>query len=290
MDPSRRAQLAVGACIRHQYTNYDQLLKVIDRDPARLMIAPMVTAKIIEWRGEQDQGLAELEETFREVIYIDDDDEDEIADQDEEDDDDDDDDDKSLAEQHVRSNKTSAAAHDLAHHPSLLSGASQGRYGGQASRDSSVEIIEERPSSNVQPFAPQPLHHYPQQMQPSRKALETDLALRHSTTDSHVFKEIGSAPTHHVYNFRTDPDPSYGDGRASRFLAPHISAQGYVPQKPPSGLRNAHLHYEEPRHIVYSSIETDTFPTSKKRKHSQTDVPEINHSLNAPHMSRQVYQ
>ncbi|KAF2747684.1 hypothetical protein M011DRAFT_401675 [Sporormia fimetaria CBS 119925] len=73
MSLARRTQLAVGAYTRHQYTDYDKLLK----DPrytwkdARNMVEPASYAKLKEWRGEGDTK--ELEETFREIIVLDDD-------------------------------------------------------------------------------------------------------------------------------------------------------------------------------------------------------------------------
>lgn len=67
-------QLAVGAFIRHQYTNYDQDLKEGGWTYAREKSRPVSYAKLKEWRGEGDD--AELEEIFREVIVLDDDDED----------------------------------------------------------------------------------------------------------------------------------------------------------------------------------------------------------------------
>lgn len=74
---ARRVQLAVGARIRHAHTHYDQALKVASWVQARRAVEADVRAKIIEWRGEEDDGeeLVELEETFREVIYLDDEDE-----------------------------------------------------------------------------------------------------------------------------------------------------------------------------------------------------------------------
>ncbi|KAF1994777.1 hypothetical protein P154DRAFT_526798 [Amniculicola lignicola CBS 123094] len=73
----RRIQLAVGAHIRHNFTEYDTFLKTLkvnnheDRDWIRAVVEPTMVSKIREWRGEED---AELESSFREVIVIDDDD------------------------------------------------------------------------------------------------------------------------------------------------------------------------------------------------------------------------
>ncbi|KAF2275551.1 uncharacterized protein EI97DRAFT_63895 [Westerdykella ornata] len=70
---ARRVQLAVGAFIRHQYTNYDKDLKNgVSWVEARQKSQPISYAKLKEWRGEGDDR--ELEETFREVIVLDDDD------------------------------------------------------------------------------------------------------------------------------------------------------------------------------------------------------------------------
>ena len=60
------------------HTHYDQALKVMDRNGARVAVEKDVIRKLIEWRGEGDPvaGAPELEEFFREVIVIDSDDED----------------------------------------------------------------------------------------------------------------------------------------------------------------------------------------------------------------------
>ncbi|KAH7116063.1 hypothetical protein B0J11DRAFT_539080 [Dendryphion nanum] len=77
---SRRVQLAVGAFIRHQYTQYDTILKTTGSWPeARQRVQSSVYSKFKEWRDEADDK-RELEETFRETIVIDDeDDEDSVT-------------------------------------------------------------------------------------------------------------------------------------------------------------------------------------------------------------------
>lgn len=70
---SRRVQLAVVAHARHQYTEYDRLLRVVDWREARAKVQAACLAKMVEWRGEQNDDSA-IEEVLREVIVIDDDD------------------------------------------------------------------------------------------------------------------------------------------------------------------------------------------------------------------------
>jgi hypothetical protein len=73
---SRRVQLAVGAYVRHQYTDYDALLKRgVPWLEARRQAEPVSYAKLLEWRDEANNP--ELEEIFREIIVLDDDDDDE---------------------------------------------------------------------------------------------------------------------------------------------------------------------------------------------------------------------
>lgn len=68
-------QLAVGAYIRHQYTGYDTILKTGGSWlEARQKAQPLSYAKLREWRDEAESN--ELEETFREIIVLDDDDDD----------------------------------------------------------------------------------------------------------------------------------------------------------------------------------------------------------------------
>lgn len=75
MDLARRAQLATIARIRHCFTDYDRLLKAFDWKEARSMVEPECLAKLIEWRGEVDDGQDDgLEEIVTEAIVIDDDD------------------------------------------------------------------------------------------------------------------------------------------------------------------------------------------------------------------------
>ncbi|KAL8645066.1 MAG: hypothetical protein Q9210_006917 [Variospora velana] len=73
----RRVHLAVGAYIRHTYTEYDRLLKTHGYFEARHMVEPFTLDKIIEWRDEKDDPDA-VEDILREVIVISDD-EDEIS-------------------------------------------------------------------------------------------------------------------------------------------------------------------------------------------------------------------
>ncbi|SMY19907.1 unnamed protein product [Zymoseptoria tritici ST99CH_1A5] len=73
---SSRVQLAVGSRVRHTYTDYDKLLKVFgDWQGVRAMVEPYCVKKLIEWRGELEDG-DEFEEIVRETIIIDDEDED----------------------------------------------------------------------------------------------------------------------------------------------------------------------------------------------------------------------
>ncbi|KAE8841719.1 hypothetical protein PTNB73_06089 [Pyrenophora teres f. teres] len=73
---ARRVQLAVVAHIRHMYTDYDKLLKSAGWQAARAQVEHVSLAKLKEWRDEAGEQSNELEETFREVIVIDDDDKD----------------------------------------------------------------------------------------------------------------------------------------------------------------------------------------------------------------------
>lgn len=76
LDLPRRVQLAVIARIRHQYTDYDRLLRAFEWSEARKMTEPVSLQKLIEWRGEQDvEDDDQLEEMVRETIVIDDDEE-----------------------------------------------------------------------------------------------------------------------------------------------------------------------------------------------------------------------
>ncbi|KAI9370937.1 hypothetical protein BJX61DRAFT_544143 [Aspergillus egyptiacus] len=70
---ARRAQLAVVAHIRHVYTNYDRLLKSTSFHEARAAVEQPTLAKLVEWRGDDENGKTVLEDVFREVIVISDD-------------------------------------------------------------------------------------------------------------------------------------------------------------------------------------------------------------------------
>ncbi|KAG0152752.1 hypothetical protein PDIDSM_2557 [Penicillium digitatum] len=70
---ARRAQLAVVAHIRHVYTDYDRLLKTTSFHEARGVVEHTTLAKVIEWRGDDENGQTVLEDVFREVIVISDD-------------------------------------------------------------------------------------------------------------------------------------------------------------------------------------------------------------------------
>lgn len=70
----RRVQLAVVAHIRHVYTEYDKLLKTSGWQEARSKVEHVSLARLKEWRDELDEPSDELEDTFREVIILDDDD------------------------------------------------------------------------------------------------------------------------------------------------------------------------------------------------------------------------
>ncbi|KAF1839482.1 hypothetical protein BDW02DRAFT_486979 [Decorospora gaudefroyi] len=77
----RRVQLAVVAHIRHTYTDYDKLLKTGGWAEARAKVEHVSLAKILEWRDESSEQSNELEETFREVIVLDDDDDEGTSDE-----------------------------------------------------------------------------------------------------------------------------------------------------------------------------------------------------------------
>ncbi|KAJ5951431.1 uncharacterized protein N7479_009844 [Penicillium vulpinum] len=70
---ARRAQLAVVAHVRHVYTDYDRLLKTTSFHEARGVVEHTTLAKVIEWRGDDENGQTALEDVFREVIVISDD-------------------------------------------------------------------------------------------------------------------------------------------------------------------------------------------------------------------------
>ncbi|KAL1967511.1 hypothetical protein VTN77DRAFT_3026 [Rasamsonia byssochlamydoides] len=73
---ARRAQLAVVAHIRHVYTDYDRLLKITSFQEARSLVEEPTLEKLVEWRGDDENGKTELEDVFREVIVISDDEDD----------------------------------------------------------------------------------------------------------------------------------------------------------------------------------------------------------------------
>lgn len=61
------------AHIRHVYTDYDRLLKETSYPVARASVEQATLAKVIEWRGDDENGQKVLEDVFREVIVISDD-------------------------------------------------------------------------------------------------------------------------------------------------------------------------------------------------------------------------
>lgn len=74
---ARRAQLAVVAHIRHVYTQYDRLLRVGSFQDARASVEQPTLAKLVQWRGDDENGKTVLEDVFREVIVISDDEDEE---------------------------------------------------------------------------------------------------------------------------------------------------------------------------------------------------------------------
>ncbi|OAX79982.1 hypothetical protein ACJ72_05695 [Emergomyces africanus] len=74
---ARRVQLAVVAHIRHVYTDYDRLLRITSFQDARAAVEEPTLAKLVQWRGDDENGKTVLEDVFREVIVISDDEEDE---------------------------------------------------------------------------------------------------------------------------------------------------------------------------------------------------------------------
>jgi hypothetical protein len=69
----RRAQLAVVAHIRHVYTDYDKLLRQTQYRDARNLVEKPSLRKLVEWRGDDENGKQVLEDVFREVVVISDD-------------------------------------------------------------------------------------------------------------------------------------------------------------------------------------------------------------------------
>ncbi|KAM5431236.1 hypothetical protein MferCBS31731_007946 [Microsporum ferrugineum] len=80
---ARRAQLAVVAHIRHIYTSYDRLLKMTSFQEARASVEEPTLAKLVLWRGDDENGATVLEDVFREVIVISDDEDDNQDDEEE---------------------------------------------------------------------------------------------------------------------------------------------------------------------------------------------------------------
>ncbi len=70
-------QLAVVAHIRHVYTNYDRLLRIVSYHEARAQIQKPCLDLLAEWRSDDDDDPDAMEDILREVIVIDDDDDDE---------------------------------------------------------------------------------------------------------------------------------------------------------------------------------------------------------------------
>jgi len=83
---ARKVQLAVVAHIRHQYTDYDKLLKITSWGDARRQVEQPCLDQIVKWRGEGEEEVSELEDIFREVIVLDDDDDDEEEEEEEDED------------------------------------------------------------------------------------------------------------------------------------------------------------------------------------------------------------
>lgn len=68
------------AHIRHVYTNYDRLLKLTSFQEARAAVEEPCLARLVQWRGDDENGQTVLEDVFREVIVIsDDEDDDDIS-------------------------------------------------------------------------------------------------------------------------------------------------------------------------------------------------------------------
>lgn len=69
----RRAQLSVVAHIRHLYTNYDRLLRTVGYHDARGKVEAPTLKKLVEWRGDDENGKKVLEDVMKEVVIITDD-------------------------------------------------------------------------------------------------------------------------------------------------------------------------------------------------------------------------
>ncbi|OAL37340.1 hypothetical protein AYO20_03516 [Fonsecaea nubica] len=70
----RRAQLSVVAHIRHNYTQYDKLLRQMPYNEARHMVEKETLVKLVEWRGGEDTTLENTtggaDDLLKEVIVI----------------------------------------------------------------------------------------------------------------------------------------------------------------------------------------------------------------------------
>ncbi|KAL8831273.1 MAG: hypothetical protein Q9191_000962 [Dirinaria sp. TL-2023a] len=70
---TRRVQLAVVAHIRHNYTNYDNLLRIGSWEDARKAVEHACLDKLVRWRAEEDDNADAMSDILREVIVISDD-------------------------------------------------------------------------------------------------------------------------------------------------------------------------------------------------------------------------
>lgn len=70
---TRRATLAVVAHIRHNYTDYDKLLRIGSWEQARKAVEHVTLDKIVQWRVDKDDNADAMSDILREVIVIDDD-------------------------------------------------------------------------------------------------------------------------------------------------------------------------------------------------------------------------
>ena len=68
MSLSRQVQLATIARIRHTYTDYDKLLKIVSWKEARQIVEPISLTKLIEWRGENDNDTEDFEEILQQTL------------------------------------------------------------------------------------------------------------------------------------------------------------------------------------------------------------------------------
>lgn len=72
---TRRVQLAVVAHIRHNYTDYDHLLRVGSWWDARKAVEHACLDKLVRWRAEDDDNTDAMSDILREVVVISDDEE-----------------------------------------------------------------------------------------------------------------------------------------------------------------------------------------------------------------------